>query len=183
MVLVALLVLGSLGVGYYAGNINRQTITTISTTLISTTLISTTTLVTATSYFTPTISYLYLSYVSPCQSSEGWVPCSEPGPDGTLIIFNCVGVAATPQGCTQVVKSSITGRPDITVNVRFPFINATTPSWAECLWTVTTTSTSVAFGYYGHCVFTNSTAFEVGTPAPITYPSGHVPPSTTTTSH
>ncbi|MDV3244077.1 MAG: hypothetical protein LYZ66_02730 [Nitrososphaerales archaeon] len=101
---------------------------------------------------------IYLSASGYCSVIPGGsVPCW----GGDAYVFNCVSEAASPQGCTHQVTSTLAPYPSYVINIRYPFANQTGPSWANCLWTVQ----GIEQGYAA-CVTINSTSFAVGIQAP-----------------
>jgi hypothetical protein len=105
-------------------------------------------------------SYSYLSASGICSGPGGYGPCWS---SGHAYIFDCAGSAATSEGCTQEVTSTLAPFPSYTINIRNPFTNQTVPSWANCLWTVAGTSPSQGYAY---CAALNSTSFVIGEQAP-----------------
>jgi hypothetical protein len=148
IVVVVTILIGG-GAGYLVGNSTERTVTSVSMT--TETLVSTTTI-------TDTVSYTFLSATNSCSGGGHYVPCF--GAGGPYV-FNCAMDAATPQGCNQNVTNSLVPSESYLINIRFPFINATSPQWSNCAYSVTAAS----YGQYAYCRFTNSTAFILGEPA------------------
>ena len=154
------------GAGYLVGNANERTITSVSTTTSISTVASVST---ATSISTVTLtttsvtvlgSLVYISASDYCLAGypNHYVPCWGNDNTGeTAYVFNCTNEAATPQGCTQRVTSTLAPHPSYTINTRWPFTNSTEPVWANCLWAV-----GGAGEGYGYCASFNSTAFVMG---------------------
>jgi hypothetical protein len=111
--------------------------------------------------FTVTLSKSYIYLDTDCiASAGGYTACWG---TGSPYVFNCASSAATSEGCTQKVTSTLAPFPSYTINIRYPFTNATTPSWANCLWTVPGASPGQGYAY---CVSLNSTSFVIGIQAP-----------------
>ncbi len=121
-----------------------------------------TTTFTTTAYTFPGYSYLSASGI--CTGGGGYVPCW----GGSAYVFDCADAAATQQGCSKQVVTTLTTKlsppPSYVVDVRFPFRNQSVPSWANCLWTVAGTSPGQGYAY---CSLVNSTSeFIMGIQAP-----------------
>jgi hypothetical protein len=101
-------------------------------------------------------SYIYLSAGGFCSGPGGYEPCWG-GTDA--YVFDCASSAATPEGCTQIVTSTLAPYPSYTIDIRYPFTNQTTPSWANCLWTVAGVTPGQGYAY---CISVNSTSFVIG---------------------
>jgi len=111
----------------------------------------------ATTSASSSTSFAYLSASGGCSAGGKAAPCW----GSPAYVFNCLSAAQTQQGCTQLVIAT-TPNWNFTVNIRYPFSNQTTPSWANCLW-----STQEVPGQgYGYCSLVNSTSFTIGEPAP-----------------
>ncbi len=109
--------------------------------------------------------YMYLTADSGCYSSPGpagpWSPSPCLGPRSDAVVFNCLGAAATSQGCTQ--RFYFKGNPNASfaATVWFPFYNSTASSGGyNCRLNL--------FSHYSYedCMTINSTAFIVGQPRP-----------------
>jgi len=104
-------------------------------------------------------SWIYLSADGYATDAGRYVPSW----GGDAYLFNCASSAATTQGCTGQVTSTLVPHPSYFVNVRYPYANQTEPSWANCLWTVEGIPAGQGYGY---CTLINSTSFIVGDQAP-----------------
>jgi hypothetical protein len=78
-----------------------------------------------------------------------------PSLGGDAYVFDCLAAAASPNGCTQTVTSTLSPYPSYVINIRYPFTNSTTPSWANCLTTENESSG------YARCIPITSAAFVV----------------------
>jgi hypothetical protein len=141
----------------------NTTLTTRTTTETSTS--ATTLTVTSGQLLPANDSFLYLSASSVCGGPGGIAPCW--GGDDAYI-FTCASAAATPQGCTQQVNSTLTSPPlsSYKINIRYPFANQTTQEWNQvgssivnCLWTVQGDYPGQG---YAHCVSIGLTSFIIG---------------------
>ncbi len=106
-------------------------------------------------------SLIYLTNDCLRGGAGGYIPCfgsSQP------YVFNCAAAAATSQGCTQEVTSTLAPYPSYVINIRYPFISSSAPSWANCRWIVSGAAGAVSGS--GHCFSSNSTSFLVGEQAP-----------------
>lgn len=74
---------------------------------------------------------------------------------GNAYVFNCLAAAASPEGCTQTVTSTLSPYPSYAINIRYPFTNSTIPSWDNCLITENESSN------YARCIPITLTAFVV----------------------
>jgi hypothetical protein len=116
-------------------------------------------------------SWLYLDTSGVCSSfsatGSGYTACWGGSGNGAYV-FNCASAAATPQGCTRQVTTTLTTTsgfiPSYIINVWYPFANETEPAWANCLYSVQTSGQPLEG--FANCAFTNSTAFTMGIPAP-----------------
>jgi hypothetical protein len=107
----------------------------------------------------PPTSLIYLSAACYATGAGGYAPCW----GGDAYVFDCTSGAATSQGCTQKVTSTLAPYPSYTINIRYPFTNQTDPLWANCLWTVQGVPEQQGFA---SCSLVNSTSFIIGIPAP-----------------
>jgi hypothetical protein len=133
-----------------------HTTTTISATT-QTNTITTTGTITQTSF--SSVSMMFLSASGYATGPGGFMPVW----GGDAYLFDCAGEAATPQGCTHQVTSTLAPYPSYVINIKYPFANQTEPSWANCLWTVQGTTPEQGYAY---CVPINSTSFIVGEQSP-----------------
>lgn len=120
------------------------------------TTVTRTTTVTSTALSSQSLAYL--SYAGGCEAGGEAVPCWGNSP----YLFNCLGEAETPQGCTRLVVTTSPGS-NFSVNVKYPSMNKTQPSWANCSWSVPGVAGQQGYGY---CTLVNATSFTVGKPAP-----------------
>ena len=142
------------------------TLTTTSTTTETGTTVMTTT-VTSGGPVPTNVSLLYLSNSGICSGPGGPEPCWG---NTDAYVFDCASTAATPQGCTQVVISTLSSSASFNINIRYPFANQTTqeinqlqPSLVNCLWTVQGDVPQVQG--YANCMSISSTSFIIGIPA------------------
>jgi len=106
-------------------------------------------------------SLIYLTNDCYRTGAGGYIPCfrsSQP------YVFNCAAAAATPQGCTREVTGTLAPYPSYIINIRYPFISSSAPSWVNCRWIVSGAVGAVSAS--GHCFSSNSTSFVVGEQAP-----------------
>jgi len=106
-------------------------------------------------------SLIYLTNDCFVTGAGGYIPCfgsSHP------YIFNCVAVAGTSQGCMQEVTSTLAPHPSYVINIKYPFISSSAPSWANCRWIVSGAAGAVSGS--GRCFSSNSTSFILGEQAP-----------------
>ncbi|HEY6282810.1 MAG TPA: hypothetical protein VIW22_02690, partial [Nitrososphaerales archaeon] len=109
--------------------------------------------------------YMYLTADSGCYSSHGpagqWSPSPCFGPRSDAVVFNCLGAAATSQGCTQRFYYKGNPSASFVATVWFPFYNSTANSEGyNC-------RVGLFSDYaYEDCMTINSTAFIVGQPRP-----------------
>ena len=128
-IVLAILVVASLGVGYLAGSSGSHT-ETLTSTSISTTATSTTT---ATVQF-PQVPYsgiaLYATSADRC--SGGYSPCFS-SDFRQAYVFTCAKAAATPQGCTVRINAT-NSISFVEFTIWYPYVNesAGAPSWANC---------------------------------------------------
>ncbi|MGI0090348.1 MAG: hypothetical protein ACREBS_01440 [Nitrososphaerales archaeon] len=119
----------------------------------------------------PPNNWLYLSeLVGGCTENSLPAPCYS-----SLIyayVFNCLYLAATSSGCTQVVANS--SNPDInyTIVIWFPYTNPPSTqlnppngtAWINCMLSLTQDiGRPYAQPNYEYCIPVNSTAFIIGT--------------------
>ena len=142
------------------------TLTTTSTT--TGTITAATTLTVTSAQLPANISLLYLTASGVCWGPGGNAPCW--GNDDPYI-FDCANAAATPQGCTQQVDTTLTPSAvsNYTIDIMYPFANQTTqeidqrePSFVNCLWTLEGDYPGQG---YAHCISLTSTSFIMGQPA------------------
>ena len=148
------------------GKVNTSVSTSTTTRMLATTTTSATTL-TSTITTTDTtiqtsfsaISWIFLSASSYATGPGGYAPSW----GGNAYLFNCASAAATPQGCTQQVTSTLAPYPSYVINIKYPFANQSVPSWANCLWTVQGITPGQDYAY---CISVNSASFIMGEQAP-----------------
>jgi hypothetical protein len=174
-IFIAAVVISASGLAYYsleAATLKTTTLIVTTTSDVTTTsIITETSPVTTTSTITTTStlvteltstfnnSYSYLTAAFTCEEPGGYMPCW----GGTPYVFDCAAEAMTSGGCTQNVTSILKPPTSYTINIRYPFVNATVPSEFNCLWAAAGLRQSQEFAY---CVPLNSTAFIIGEPEP-----------------
>lgn len=106
-------------------------------------------------------SLIYLTNDCYATGAGSYIPCFG---SAHPYVFNCAAAAATPQGCTQEVTSTLAPYPSYIINIRYPFIGSSAQSWANCRWIVSGAAGAVSGN--DHCFSSNSTSFVVGEQAP-----------------
>jgi len=111
---------------------------------------------------TPFVHPLYLTNDAACSGMQGDLPCFG-GNEATAYVFDCAEAAASSDGCTVRVTSTLDPTNSYLVTIWFPYVTQTgEPWWANCMFEFTG-----EYGQpYGYCLMTNSTAFILAYPGP-----------------